>query len=148
MEYLTATDLVAQQYEDTATLHQFYTSLREEQKLVTTKCKSCGHIPWPPRQICPECLSMDYEWVDMPKTGKIASWTAAYAGMPPELMSKAPIVYALVDFDNGLRISTAILECAPDEAKTGMEVELVVGDVQPDMQGRQRVAPYMKPVGR
>jgi len=148
MEYLTATDLVAQQYEDTATLYHFYDCLRDEGKLVTTKCSKCGHIPWPPRQICPECLSMDYEWVDMPKTGKIASWTAAYAGMPPELMSKAPIVYALVDFDNGLRMSTAILECAPEEAKTGMEVELVVGDVQPDQQGRRRVAPYFKPVGR
>ncbi len=148
MQYMTANDLVAQQYEDTATLSQFYTSLREEGKLVTTKCKKCGHIPWPPRQICPECLSMDYEWVDMPKTGTIASWTACYAGMPPELMDKAPMVYALVDFDNGLRMPTAILECAPDEAKTGMQVELVVGDVQPDQQGRQRVAPYFKPVGR
>ena len=68
--------------------------------------------------------------------------------MPPELMSRAPMVYALVDFDNGLRMPTAILECAPDEAKTGMEVELIVGDVQPDQQGRRRVAPYFKPVGR
>ena len=148
MEYYTAMDLVAQQYEDTTQLYYFYTALREESKLVTTKCKACGHIPWPPRTLCPECLSTDYEWVDMPKVATIASWTAAYAGMPPELAARAPMVYALVDFENGLRMPTAILECAPDEAKTGMEVELVVYDVQPDLQGRRRVAPYFKPVGR
>ena len=148
MDYFTAMDIVAQQYEDTTKLHYFYTALRDENKLVTTKCKDCGHIPWPPRTLCPECLSIDYEWVDMPKTGTIASWTAAYAGMPPELAAKAPIVYALVDFENGLRMPTAILELPPDEGKTGMEVELVVGDVQPDQQGRRRVAPYFKPVGR
>ena len=147
-EYYTAMDLVAQQYEDTATLHYFYKALREENKLVTTKCKRCGHIPWPPRQICPECLSTDYEWVDMPKVGTVASWTAAYAGMPPELAARAPMVYALVDFENGLRMPTAILECKPEEAKTGMKVELVVYDVAPDQQGRRRVAPYFKPVGR
>ena len=148
MDYFTAMDIVAQQYEDTTKLHYFYTALRDENKLVTTKCKACGHIPWPPRTLCPECLSDDYEWVDMPKTGTIASWTAAYAGMPPELQSRAPIVYALVDFENGLRMPTAILELPPEEGKTGMEVELVVGDVQPDQQGRRRVAPYFKPVGR
>lgn len=148
MQYYTAMDLVAQQYEDTATLHYFYKALREENKLVTTKCKRCGHIPWPPRQICPECLSMDYEWVDMPRVGTVASWTAAYAGMPPELAARAPMVYALVDFENGLRMPTAILECKPEEAKTGMKVELVVYDVAPDQQGRRRVAPYFKPVGR
>jgi len=148
MQYYTAMDLVAQQYEDTATLHYFYKALREENKLVTTKCKKCGHIPWPPRQICPECLSTDYEWVDMPKVGTVASWTAAYAGMPPELAARAPMVYALVDFENGLRMPTAILECKPEEARTGMKVELVVYDVAPDQQGRRRVAPYFKPVGR
>lgn len=148
MPYFTAMDLVAQQYEDTSTLHYFYKALREQSKLVTTKCKKCGHVPWPPRQICPECLSTEYEWVDMPKVGTVASWTAAYAGMPPELAARAPIVYALVDFDNGLRMPTAILECKPEEAKTGMKVELVVYDVQPDQQGRRRVAPCFKPVGR
>ncbi len=148
MEYYTAMDLVAQQYEDTTKLAYFYTALRDENKLVTTRCRDCGHIPWPPRQICPECLSTDYEWIDMPKVARIASWTAAYAGMPPELAARAPMVYALVDFDNGLRMPTAILECDPSEAKTGMEVELVVYDVQPDQEGRRRVAPYFKPVGR
>jgi uncharacterized OB-fold protein len=148
MEYYTAMDIVAQQYEDTTKLYYFYTALREENKLVTTKCKACGHVPWPPRTLCPECISTDYEWVEMPKVGTIVSWTAAYAGMPPELAARAPIVYALIDFENGLRMPTAILELDPAECKTGMEVELIVGDVQPDQQGRRRVAPYFKPVGR
>lgn len=146
MEYYTALDLVAQQYEDTATLYYFYEALREQNKLVTTRCKDCGNQAWPPRRLCPNCLSTDLEWFDMPNTGKVASWTAAYAGMPPELAAKAPIVYALVDFDNGLRINTAIVDCPLEEAATGMEVELVVADVAPDMQGRRRVAPYFRPI--
>ena len=53
MTYYSAMDTYAQQYEDTTHLYKFYDYLREEGKLTTTKCKDCGHVPWPPRVICP-----------------------------------------------------------------------------------------------
>ena len=143
MTYYSVMDTYPQQYEDTTHLYKFYDYLREG-KLTTTRCKDCGQVHWPPRVICPECLSDNLEWVDMPKVGTIYSYTVAYAGLPPELVDKAPIVYALVDFDNGVRIFSAIVDCTPEELKTGLQVELVVREVTPDHLGRVRVAPYFK----
>ena len=139
--YFSAMDSYPQEYEDSTRLYKFYDNLREG-KLTTTKCKDCGTIHWPPRFLCPECLSENIEWVDMPKTGKIYSFTVAYGGLPPELVDKAPLVYALIDFDNGLRMLSGIVDAKVEEMATGLEVELVVGKLPPDFQGRERVIPY------
>lgn len=143
MTYFTAMDSYPQQYEDTTQLYKFYDYLREG-KLTTTKCKDCGAIHWPPRKICPECISDNLEWVDMPKVGTIYSYTVAYAGLPPELVDKAPIVYALVDFENGVRIFSGLVDCEPESVSTGLKVELAVGEVPPDQLGRKRISPYFK----
>ncbi len=140
-QYWTAMDMYPDQYEDSTCLYRFYDSLREG-KLTTTKCKDCGKVHWPPRLICPECLSGNLEWVDMPETGTIYSYTVAYGGLPPELVDKAPIVYGLIDFDNGVRMLSAVIDSKPEEVKTGLEVEMVVGKVTPDYKGRERIIPY------
>ena len=90
-------DPYPQQYEDGSRLYEFYDNLREG-RLTTTKCKNCGHIPWPPRVVCPQCLSDDLELIDMPQTGKIYSYTIQVAAVPPGY--EPPLIYALVDFDN------------------------------------------------
>lgn len=143
-KYWTVLDMYPDQYEDSTQLYRFYSFLREEGKLTTTQCNDCGKVHWPPRLICPECLSDNLGWVEMPKTGKIYSYTVAYAGLPPELADKAPIVYALIDFENGIRILSALVDSKPEEVKTGLEVELAVGKVAPDFKGRERIIPYFR----
>ena len=143
MTYYTAMDTYPQQYEDSTQLYKFYDFLKEG-KLTTTKCKDCGTVHWPPSKICPECISDNLEWVDMPKTGKVYSYTSAYSGLPPELVDKAPLVYALIDFDNGIRILSGVVGAKPEQMATGLEVEMIVVDVAPDQQGRRRVAPYFR----
>jgi uncharacterized OB-fold protein len=73
---------------------------------------------------------------------KIYSYTVQVAGVPPEF--PPPLVYALIDFDNGLRLFSAIVDCDPDEVTTGAEVEVVVRDVAPDQYGRPRIMPYFR----
>ncbi len=132
-------DPYPQQYEDGSRLYEFYDNLREG-RLTTTKCKNCGHIPWPPRVVCPQCLSDDLELTDMPQTGKIYSYTIQVAAVPPGY--EPPLIYALVDFDNGVRMFTALKDAQPEEVKTGLEVELKVEQVPPDHEGRVRVLPF------
>ncbi|MFC1968407.1 Zn-ribbon domain-containing OB-fold protein [Chloroflexota bacterium] len=138
-KYIYTIDPFPQQYEDTTRLYQFYDYLREG-RLTTTRCKSCGHIPWPPRVVCPKCLSDDLEWVDMPKTGKVSSYTIQVAAVPPGY--EPPLIFALVDFDNGVRMLTTIVDIKPEEAKIGLEVELKVEQVAPDHADRERVIPH------
>ena len=141
-QYWVSMDSYPPEYEDTNRLYKFYEHLMEEDRLTTTQCKDCKTVHWPPRLMCTECLSENLEWIDMPKTGKIYSYTVVWAGLPPALVDKAPVTYALVDFDNGVRMFTAIVDSNPDDIKTGKEVKLSVGKVDPDHEGRDRVIPY------
>ena len=70
------------------------------------------------------------------------SFTVQVAGVPAGF--EPPLVYALVDFDNGIRLFTAIVDCAPEEVAVGSKVEAVVREVLPEQQGRTRVMPYFR----
>jgi uncharacterized OB-fold protein len=130
-----------QQYEDYNKLHQFYDLLREG-RFTTTRCRNCGNVQWPPRTVCPACLGDLFDYVDMPKLGKVYAYTVQEAGVPPGYA--APLVYALVDFDNGIRIFTALIETRSDDVKTGADVEVVLREVSPDHLGRKRMLPFFR----
>lgn len=139
--YWTVLDPIPQQYEDQNRLAPFYENLRED-RFVTTCCRACGAVHWPPRSVCPECMSDDLSWEDMPARGTIYRYTVQVAGVPAGF--QPPLVYALVDFDNGIRLFTAIVDCAPEDVAAGSEVEVVVQEVAPDQDGRRRVLPYFR----
>jgi len=137
--YLTVMDMYPQEYQDTTMMYPFWDNLRDG-KLTTTKCKDCGKISWPPRLICPECISDNLEWVDMPETGKIYTYTIQVVGLAPGF--KPPMVFAVIEFENGIRIFSALTDVDPEEVRTGQEVVLNTGKIAPDQQGRERIIPY------
>ena len=139
--YWTVLDASPQQYEDGNKLAPFYDALRDD-RFTTTRCNACREVLWPPRSVCPECMSDDLSWEEMPAVGTVYSFTVQVAGVPAGF--EPPLVYALVDFDNGIRLFTAIVDCAPEEVAVGSKVEAVVREVLPDQQGRTRVMPYFR----
>jgi uncharacterized OB-fold protein len=130
-------DPVPLQTADQNRVYKFYDHLKEG-RLTTTKCKDCGYIAWPPRVVCPECMSDQLEWVDFPKVGKIYAFTVQEAGNPPGF--PPPMVYALIDFDNGKRVISPIVDCNPSELKVNDEVVLKVVPAPKD-----RVLFFFKP---
>lgn len=140
-DYLYLLDVNPQEYEDQNKLYKFYKYLSEG-KLTTTQCKKCNNIAWPPRTICPKCISDQLEWVEMPKVGKIYMYVEQVGGLPEGF--KPPVVYALIDFSNGIRLFSSIVDSDPKEVNNGKEVELVVKDVAPDQEGRPRCLPFFK----
>ncbi|MGA3172902.1 MAG: Zn-ribbon domain-containing OB-fold protein [Syntrophorhabdales bacterium] len=117
------TDPVPLQTPDQNRVYTFYDNLREG-RLTTTRCKECGCIAWPPRVVCFECMSDQLEWVDFPDPGRIYAFTVQENGNPPGF--PVPTIYALIDFDNGKRIISPIVDCDPSEVTVGAEVALKV----------------------
>jgi uncharacterized OB-fold protein len=70
------------------------------------------------------------EWEDFPPTGRIYAFTVQVGGVPPGFDS--PLVYALIDFDNGLRVISPLVDTKPDEVKVGNEVVLKVVEAPRD----------------
>ena len=140
--YCYTMDMYPQQYEDVNRVHHFYEVLREQSKLITTKCVDCGAVLWPPRVVCRECLSDNLEWVDLPEEGTISSFSVSVAGVAPQF--KPPVIYSVIDFENGVRIVSPIVDTDPEDIEVGKKVVLQPVDVPPDHLGRKRVMFFFK----
>ena len=133
-------DPVPQQGADQNRIYPFYEHLREG-RLTTTRCMECNHITWPPKVVCTECMSDKLEWVDFPATGKIYAFTIQVGGVPPGFTP--PLVYALIDFDNGVRVISPLVDTKPEDVHVGDEVTLKVVDAP-----RNRVLFFFKLKGK
>jgi len=109
-------------------IYQFYENLKAK-RLTTTRCKSCGHVSFPPRVVCPECNSEELEWTDLPTRGKVRLVTEEFAGVP--LGWETPLIHALVDLGKGHKLISRITNCQVGQLKEGDEVQLTVYDIPP-----------------
>ena len=57
----------------------FYQALRDE-RLMGTRCKGCGAVYLPPRQVCFQCRSVELGWVSLTGEGKLTSFTTIAVG--------------------------------------------------------------------
>lgn len=94
-------------------------------RLQGAKCKACGRVHFPPRQACPYCGSRDLEPIDLPKRGKLISYTTVYA-VPEGAKEYSPIYVGLID----LGVTKVVAELTditdPSKLKKGLEVEAVL----------------------
>jgi uncharacterized OB-fold protein len=61
---------------------------------------------------------------------------------------KGPVPYSFgwVELPEGVRIETLYTECEPDELKIGLEVEMVLGKIDVDDEGKEIVCHMFRPV--
>jgi hypothetical protein len=101
----------------------FFEGLREN-KLVTTKCRKCGRLFFPPQKDCPSCRDSDMEWVELSKEGVLETLTVLFV-RPPSFAKYNPYTVAIAKLDSGVRI-TAWLKMDPTKAKPGMRVRVEI----------------------
>ena len=94
-------------------------------ELVFLRCQQCGTYIHPPQPLCPVDYSKDMAPEPVSGRATVASYTVNHQPwMPgPEL----PYVIGLVEMEEqeGLRLTTNIVECAPEDVYIGMPVEAV-----------------------
>lgn len=97
---------------------------REEKynvRLHAQKCKSCGAIQFPARQICRQCDSEDMESVKLSRRGKVYTFTVDTLIPGPD----PPTAMVSVDLEGGGRLYTQMTDVDPKEVDIEMEVEAV-----------------------
>ncbi len=117
-------DFYPLQDEKNTKISKFFDSLKEG-RLTTTKCKKCGKLLWPPRIICPECLSDELEWVDLGTKGELYCFTEVRLGAPLGFVQDAPFCVGIVK-TGGLLISTRIDDSKYEDLKIGDKVQLKI----------------------
>jgi hypothetical protein len=76
---------------------RFFHELRENQRIMGTRCAKCKKLLVPARAYCDVCMSPTDEWVEVGQEGTLETFTiitTAFPGLP-----KPPIVMAYVTLD-------------------------------------------------
>ena len=93
-------------------------------KIEGTVCKDCGVKFFPPRADCAKCFSKNTEWFEMPKKGKLETFTTAYYA-PVGFEGDPPYTMGVVDFGDGMKLFARMAkDINPEEIKVGMEVSV------------------------
>ena len=101
-----------------------FVDLLGEGKIEGTVCKKCGAKFFPPRADCASCFSNEMDWFEMPKKGKLETFTTAYYA-PFGFEADPPYTMGVVDFGGKLKLFARVTkEIKPEEVKVGMEVSI------------------------
>ncbi len=101
-------------------------------KLLIQRCGECGRHIFYPKLFCPFCLSRDVQWVESTGRGKIYSYTVVCAYQPTPFSADVPYVVAIIDLDEGVRMMSNVIGCAPEEVRCDLPVQVVFEKVTDD----------------
>jgi uncharacterized protein len=107
------------------TIEQFY-KFMQQQKLMAGRCLKCKKIHLPPRPLCDNCLSQEFEWVSISGKGKLLTYTVISVA-PKQFEALTPYAVGIVELENGLKIPGMIQDLKQEQLKVGMELTLDFG---------------------
>lgn len=104
---------------------RFFTALRDEQKILGTRCTTCRITFVLPRKACGKCFNTAMEWREVGRQVTVASYTAPRYREPIHPEEK-PFAFALVRLDGADNTFNHFLEEAdPAKIRVGRGVEAV-----------------------
>lgn len=110
-------------------------SLDQRYRLAAGRCPECGAYAFPPEGACPACHELvDFERVEMPRTGTVVAVTViGQGGAPPEFVPQqdrdGAFGVAIVELDDGegsVELPVQLTDCDPDAVEVGDTVTATV----------------------
>lgn len=116
---------------------RFWRKIPQLYNLIGAKCDDCGHLMFPPRDVCFKCRSKKVSDHQFEGKGKIVTYTIIRTPFSdPECEVKdipgydSPYPLAIVELSEGPRLTTQIVDCSPEDVSIGSEVEMVFRKIQ------------------
>ena len=94
-------------------------------RLEAGKCTECGYIAFPPRLVCPDCSSKSFNSLNLKPEGKILTFTIIHIAADT-FNTEAPFAVAIIETDDGARLTTQVVDCKPEEIAIGKKVRLML----------------------
>ncbi len=101
----------------------------QKHELRFQQCEGCGHVRWPPSDICPHCHSFETDWLISKGVGRVYTFAVYHAAFYPGFTADLPYTVAVVALDEGPRLLTNIVCCRPEQIKCEMPVGVVWEDI-------------------
>ncbi|MEA2623190.1 MAG: uncharacterized protein QOH61_2100 [Chloroflexota bacterium] len=93
-------------------------------------CRPCGHIRYPISEVCPRCLSADYDWRPMSGDGEILTWVVFQRGYQPTWAPLVPYNVVLVQLAEGPRMFGNVLPLGRTDLRIGMPLRVAFEDAR------------------
>ena len=90
---------------------------------MAVRCVRCKHVMVPPRSICPNCRSIQVEWVQLSPRGKLVTYTVVHVA-PPQFKHMTPYAVGIVEMPEGVKVPSIIRTSRLESLKIGMELEV------------------------
>jgi uncharacterized OB-fold protein/acyl dehydratase len=91
-------------------------------ELLIQKCSSCGRLRHPPRPMCPNCQSLEWETVTASGKGEVFSFIIPHYPQVP--FFEYPYVVAVIALEEGTRLISNVVDIDPGDVTVGMPVQL------------------------
>ena len=107
---------------------RFFQEIRDNKRIMGTKCPKCGRVLVPPRIFCEECFVDVEEWVEVSSKGKLVTFGESYLGTDGSKL-KEPWILGIIRLDGADGgLIHYIGEARPEELKIGMRMEAVFNE--------------------
>ncbi len=116
----------------TRTSVEFWKAAKRHE-LCLQRCQDCSHYVVYPRSLCPQCLGTNLKWEKVSSRGTVYSYTIVRRAGTPGFEEDVPYVFAIVELDEGPRMSTNIVGIEPEKVAIDMKVAVFFDDVTPEI---------------
>ena len=106
----------------------YYESLKRHE-IRLQRCAACGTFRYPAATHCPRCLSEQADWSRVSGRGTVYSWIVMHQIYDPAFKAEVPYNVAVVELEEGPRLTTNIVDCPNDAIRIGMPVIIAYDDV-------------------
>ena len=106
-----------------STPSRYWREIPQRYRLEANKCKKCGLVFFPPRLICPNCQSREFEETKLAEKGKVLTFTIIRVP-PHQFVDQAPYAVGVVELDDGVKLTGQIVDCDFEDLKIGKRVKI------------------------
>jgi len=113
---------------------------KERYLLLGMLCETCGKITFPLGSVCPNCRRAGkVKPVRLSGKGKVYSYTVIRAA-PEGFEVFTPYVIAIIELDDGVKLTSQVIDCEPEEVHIGMPVQVCFRKIREE--GKEGVICY------
>lgn len=116
----------------TPTSKPFWDALKE-QRVSIQQCEDCHAWVFYPRSNCNRCLSPNLAWKNVSGEGTLYTFTIARQPTSPHFADEAPQKLAVVELDEGVHVTTTLVDVDEERIEVGMRVKPYFDRVSDDV---------------
>ena len=125
-------DLVKPIPRPSTTTRPFWDGLNER-KVQIQRCEGCDTWVFYPRTRCPSCLSDLLIWREVSGQGVLYTYTLARQPTAPHFADETPQQLAVVELDEGVRMTSTLVNVEPSDIVIGMRLQPYFDQVTDDV---------------